>query len=157
MGKRPKARPCCSGRNTGPLGGAAAARKWGEERQRCLLKGAVFVLWLIEKKEEGDLSHVHVNFQQRLKSFRWLKLRRFSLRQIPTSRQKTDTLLSQKWPGNRWEENARYKHLCYQWSGPRTRRWWRKKLLKASPAFELPFGLPSAIFSSVIKDSLNRG
>lgn len=114
------------------LGRAAAARKWGEERQRCL-QGAVFVWWLIEK-EEGDLSHIHVSFRQHLKSFRLAaeKILSPTNPNIPAE----DTYIAElKWPGNRWEENARYKHLCYQWSGPRTRRWWRKKLPKASPAF----------------------
>ena len=133
-GERPKARPCCSGRNTGPSGGAAADRKWGEERQCCLLKGAVFVLWLIKKQEEGDLSHVHVSFQAEFKVIPLAQVEKI-LSPINPNIPAEGTLLSQKWPGNRWEENARYKHLCYRWGGPRMRRRWRKKLLKASPAF----------------------
>lgn len=139
------------------LGRGAADRKWGEERQRCLLKGAVFVLRLIEKQEEGDLSHVHVSFQAEFKVIPLAHVEKI-LSPINPNIPAEGTLLSQKWPGNRWEENARYKHLCYRWGGPRMRRRWRKKLRKASPAFELPFGLPSGTFSSsVIKDSLNRG
>lgn len=152
MGKRPKAGTQVPWEGLQQPGSEVRKGSAAFSRELCLFCG-----WL--KKKRKGIYHTFMSVsRQHLKSFSWLRLRRFSLRQIPTSLQKTHTLLSQKWPGNRWEEKARYKHLCYQRSGPRTRRWWRKKLPKASPGFELPFGLPSGIFSSsVIKDSLNRG
>ena len=54
MGKRPKCSPCCSGRNTGPLGGADGSE--ARKRQSCLLKEGMFVLWLIEKRGRGFIT-----------------------------------------------------------------------------------------------------
>ena len=131
-------------------------RKWGEEKAELPSQGR-HVCFVADWKKRKGIYHMFMWVsRQNFKSFHWLKLRRTSFQQIPTSQQKT-CCWAKSVLAKEERRTLRTKHLCYQWSGPRTRGW-GNKLLTASPAFELPFGLPSGTFSSsVIKDSLNWG
>lgn len=95
--------------------------RWG--RQRCLLKGCVCLVvdW---KKEEEFITH-SCQFQA---AFKVIPLAQVEDSLSDKSQHPCRRHIHCFRPKVTWQQmkNARYKHLCYQWSGPRTRRWWRR-------------------------------